>query len=126
LVILNVADGSERHRLPDGSVEQVALSPDGHTLAHTDYQTVKVRDLKSGKDLSTFACSEDWPSTGDALPLGNPMRLLADNKTLFFGLKDGRAWLWNLEANRRSPSRGRGTLSRTRRWSRARTARPCS
>ena len=70
------------------TVESVAISPDGHTLVGSDYSTIKVWSLQSGKLLRTLSGHIDSVSSVAISP---------DGHTLVSGSDDQTIKVWSLQ-----------------------------
>ncbi len=87
ILLWDVATGKDRAYLGHDYLRALAYAPDGKTLAHTDYKTVKLRNLATGQERTVrgehasfvrtlaffFETADSWPAAA-AGTVGPPRR----------------------------------------------------
>jgi hypothetical protein len=88
-----LADVQERNRLEGQSpVNSVSFSPDGNTLASGSWdKTVKLWDVKSGKEIATLQGHQSWVNSVSFSP---------DGHTLASGSEDKTVKLWDVKSGK--------------------------
>jgi serine/threonine protein kinase len=74
-----------------GSVNSVAISPDGKSLVSGGYKTIKLWNLETGKEIRTFLEHSDSV---------NSVAISPDGKTLVSGSGDNTVKLWDLQTGK--------------------------
>jgi RNA polymerase sigma factor (sigma-70 family) len=93
--LAEVATGREVVRLETWPVDQLAFSPDGRLLATAGYGIVRLWEVITGKEISTWRRHEALPGAPPQAGVSS-LALLPGGRGLATGLADGTILVWDI------------------------------